>query len=77
MDADRWQTVFDYPEYQNTTPAFRAADLSYEQTALAKDPAAATGDFTDFDQIVENYSDFVYNVAFRMMGAPEDAQDVA
>jgi RNA polymerase sigma-70 factor (ECF subfamily) len=77
LDADRWQTVFDYPEYQNTTPAFRAADLSYEQTALAKDPAAATEDFTDFDQIVENYSDFVYNVAFRMMGAPEDAQDVA
>jgi len=77
LDAGRWQTVFDYPEYQNTTPAFRAAALSYEQTALAKDPAAATGDFTDFDQIVENYSDFVYNVAFRMMGAPQDAQDVA
>ena len=44
---------------------------------MAEDTAEATEDFTDFDQIVENYSDFVYNVAFRMMGAPEDAQDVA
>ena len=77
LDAGRWQTVFDCPEHQNTTPAFRAADLSYEQTALANDPAPATEDFTDFDQIVENYCDFVYNVAFRMMGAREDAQDVA
>jgi RNA polymerase sigma-70 factor (ECF subfamily) len=30
-----------------------------------------------FDEIVEQYSDFVYNVAFRMMGKPEDAEDVA
>ena len=32
---------------------------------------------TDFDAIVEKYADFVYNVAFRMMGRPEDAEDVA
>ena len=44
---------------------------------MVEDTAEASEDFTDFDQIVENYSDFVYNVAFRMMGAPEDAQDVA
>ena len=31
----------------------------------------------DFDAVVEQYSDFVYNVAFKMMGKPEDAQDVA
>ena len=31
----------------------------------------------DFDTIVEEHSDFVYNVAFRMMGSPEDAEDVA
>ena len=31
----------------------------------------------DFDTIVEQHSDFVYNVAFRMMGDPEDAEDVA
>ena len=31
----------------------------------------------DFDTIVEKYADFVYNVAFRMMGKPEDAEDVA
>ena len=31
----------------------------------------------DFDTIVEKYGDFVYNVAFKMMGKPEDAEDVA
>lgn len=31
----------------------------------------------DFDHIVEEYSGFVYNVAFRMMGNPQDAEDVA
>ena len=31
----------------------------------------------NFDEIVEKYADFVYNVAFRMMGKPEDAEDVA
>ena len=31
----------------------------------------------DFDTIVEEHSNFVYNVAFRMMGSPEDAEDVA
>ena len=34
-------------------------------------------DITDFDVIVEKYSGFVYNVALRMMGGPEDAEDVA
>ncbi len=32
---------------------------------------------TDFDHIVEQYSNFVYNVALRMMGNPQDAEDVA
>jgi RNA polymerase sigma-70 factor (ECF subfamily) len=31
----------------------------------------------NFDAIVEQYADFVYNVAFKMMGKPEDAEDVA
>ena len=31
----------------------------------------------DFDSIVEEHSDFVYNVAYRMMGNAEDAEDVA
>jgi RNA polymerase sigma-70 factor (ECF subfamily) len=31
----------------------------------------------EFDTIVENYADFVYNVAFRMMGKAEDAEDVS
>ena len=31
----------------------------------------------DFDNIVEEYAGFVYNVAFRMMGNQQDAEDVA
>ncbi len=31
----------------------------------------------EFDDIVEMYSDFVYNVAYRMMGNPHDAEEVA
>lgn len=31
----------------------------------------------DFDALVENHSSFVYNVAYRMMGNPQDAEDVA
>ena len=30
-----------------------------------------------FDTVVEEHSDFVYNLALRMMGSPEDAEDVA
>ena len=31
----------------------------------------------DFEQVVEKHSSFVYNVAYRMMGRPEDAEEVA
>lgn len=30
-----------------------------------------------FDEIIEAYSDFVYNVAYKMMGNPHDAEEVA
>ena len=30
----------------------------------------------DFDTLVEEQTDFVYNVAYRMMGNPQDAEDV-
>ena len=32
---------------------------------------------TSFDDIVEAYSNFVYNVAYKMMGNPHDAEEVA
>ena len=31
----------------------------------------------DFDALVEEHSSFVYNVAYRMMGNHEEAEDVA
>ena len=36
-----------------------------------------TTDRPDFESLVKEHSDFVYNVAFRMMGNHEDAEDVA
>jgi RNA polymerase sigma-70 factor (ECF subfamily) len=45
-------------------------------TSSESKPESQT-EVTDFDAIVEKYADFVYNVAFRMMGKPEDAEDVA
>ena len=36
-----------------------------------------TTDRPDFESLVRDHSDFVYNVAFRMMGNHEDAEDVA
>ena len=29
---------------------------------------------TDFNALVEEHADFVYNVAFKMMGNPRDAE---
>ena len=45
--------------------------------STADDLSGAEAEPTDFDQVVEQYSGFVYNVAFKMMGHPEDAEDVA
>lgn len=44
---------------------------------MAEREDALDTEISDFDTIVEKYSDFVYNVAFRMMGNPEDAEDIA
>ena len=32
---------------------------------------------TDFDTLVEEHASFVYNVAYRMIGNPEEAEDVS
>ena len=34
-------------------------------------------EIADFETLVEQHSSFVYNLAFRMMGNPEEAEDVA
>ena len=36
----------------------------------------STENTTAFEEVVEKYSTFVYNVALRMMGDPHDAEDV-
>ena len=44
--------------------------------AGVEQPLDSDLDVTDFNSIVEKYGDFVYDVAFKMMQKPEDAEDV-
>ena len=43
----------------------------------AEETPGNDSDTKDFDALVEEHADFVYNVAFRMMGNPEEAEDVS
>ena len=43
----------------------------------ARQPTGEVDSSSEFDWVVEQHSDFVFNVALRMMGKPEDAEDVA
>lgn len=47
-----------------------SADINSEAPRSADAPA-------DFDSVVTEYADFVYNVAYRMMNNPHDAEEVA
>ena len=55
------------------------ADSEHNEESAASGPSGAeeTSSATDFEELVEKHSDFVYNVAYRFMGNPEDAEDVA
>ncbi len=60
------------------------AQISYPQSQVgmtekeeALETESSEEETPDFDTIVEKYGDFVYNVAYKMMGSPEDAEDVA
>jgi RNA polymerase sigma-70 factor (ECF subfamily) len=44
--------------------------------SVSEDSVETEPEVLDFDSIVEEHSSFVYNVAYRMMGNPEDAEDV-
>ena len=46
-------------------------------TPPANEQSTPAADSEDFDAIVENHSNFVYNVACRVMGNPQEAEDVA
>lgn len=45
-------------------------------TPPAHEQSTPAGGLEDFDSIVEQHSDFVYNVAYRVMGSPQEAEDV-
>ena len=46
-------------------------------TPPAKEQSTPATIAEDFDAIVEQHSDFVYNVAYRVMGSTQEAEDVA
>ena len=46
-------------------------------TPPANEQSTPAADSEDFDAIVEKHSEFVYNVAYRVMGSPQEAEDVA
>lgn len=52
-----------------------AYGIHTEEAALIE--AAKTGDQEAFRQIVERYQGAVYNLAYRMLGTPEEAEDAA
>ena len=61
--------AFDYPQIVTLKTQVGMAE---QEDVIETEPVVP-----DFDEIVEKYSDFVYNVAFKMMSNPEDAEDVA
>ena len=61
----------------NSTQLSIASLRPWTGMAATEDELSSEGEVTDFSSIVEKYADFVYNVAFRMMGKPEDAEDVS
>ena len=53
------------------------ADPTDKAMTNPQDASDTEAEIPAFETIVEEYSSFVYNVAYRMMGEPEDAEDVA
>jgi RNA polymerase sigma-70 factor, ECF subfamily len=62
------------PEETANAPAPRTTDL-IEDTALVR--RTLSGDQEAFSSLVEKYKDPVFNVAYRMLGNPTEAEDVA
>ncbi len=70
------------PERFSTDPALVGEKVG-ENFPLENAGAKAPADEADkeappatFEEVVERYTDLVYNVAYRYMGIPHDAEDV-
>lgn len=61
-------------ESANTTPSPRTADMIEDTTLVRR---TLSGDQEAFSSLVEKYKDPVFNVAYRMLGNPTEAEDVA
>ncbi|MGE5335727.1 MAG: RNA polymerase sigma factor [Nitrososphaerota archaeon] len=61
-------------ESANTTPSPRTTDMIEDTTLVRR---TLSGDQEAFSSLVEKYKDPVFNVAYRMLGNPTEAEDVA
>lgn len=57
-----------------TTPSPRTTDMIEDTTLVRR---TLSGDQEAFSSLVEKYKDPVFNVAYRMLGNPTEAEDVA
>lgn len=61
-------------ESPTTTPSPRTTDMIEDTTLVRR---TLSGDQEAFSSLVEKYKDPVFNVAYRMLGNPTEAEDVA
>ena len=64
-------------EFPMPTGSVRVIEFGTVVAKPSQNRIEDSGAAAAFDRIVEEHSSFVYNVAFRMMGNPQDAEDVA
>ena len=69
-------TPFRFHKLRDASPGLPAFGSS-RLTPADNEQSTSAADSEDFDAIVEQHSDFVYNVAYRVMGNTEEAEDVA
>ncbi|HEX6542555.1 MAG TPA: sigma-70 family RNA polymerase sigma factor [Ktedonobacterales bacterium] len=65
-----------HPQEENSTsaPSPRTSDMIEDTTLVRR---TLSGDQEAFSTLVEKYKDPVFNVAYRMLGNPTEAEDVA
>ena len=71
------KSVENMPENQRASEGVGAVHNAETQEDIALVRRTLTGDQQAFAALVEKYKDSVFNVAYRMLGNPSEAEDVA
>lgn len=71
------KSVESMPENQRASESVGAVPSAETQEDVALVRRTLTGDQQAFAALVEKYKDSVFNVAYRMLGNPSEAEDVA